>query len=275
LANSLGNELFKVEAAKGARTKNPDAIDLTLRGQALLQTVWRGDKNNDKDRNDAARALFEQALKIDPDDADALVGEAVAYVNERGRGWANAEPEYEAKTLGQIDRAIALAPDSAAAYGAKAWYLRIAHRQDEALRAADAALTINPNSAGLIADRGWVENELGRFEQAKSDVQQAMRLSPRDPWMAAWHTELGTAELGLRHFEPAIEEFQQGDNMGDIGAAVSLPAALALAGKMDEAKSALVKTRRIEPNVTIKRLVEGNAPAVLIEGLRKAGLPEE
>jgi len=281
LANTLGNELNKAEAAKGSRSKNPDAIDLAMRGQALLLTVWRGDKDKDKDkdkdRNVEARAVFEQALKIDPDDADALLGEAVTYINERARGWTNSEPDYEAKTLGRIDRAIALAPDSAAAYGAKAWYLRIAHRSDEALLAADAALAINPNSAKLYADRGWVENELGRFEQAKSDVQQAMRLSPRDPEMGSWHTDLGTAELGLGHFDAAIEEFQEANNIGDIGAAVSLPAAYALAGKMDEAKSALAKARRIEPKLTIKRLVEGLAPPFkgLVEGLRKAGLPEE
>ena len=37
LANTLGFELVKAEAQKSARTKNPDAIDLTMRGRALLQ----------------------------------------------------------------------------------------------------------------------------------------------------------------------------------------------------------------------------------------------
>ena len=32
-----------------------------------------------KVNNDAARALFEEALQIDPDDADALAGEAFTY----------------------------------------------------------------------------------------------------------------------------------------------------------------------------------------------------
>jgi TolB-like protein len=35
LANSLGNELIKAEAEKSVRSKNPDAIDLEMRGRAL------------------------------------------------------------------------------------------------------------------------------------------------------------------------------------------------------------------------------------------------
>ena len=38
LANTLGIELVKAEAEKGARSKNPDAVDLTMRGWALART---------------------------------------------------------------------------------------------------------------------------------------------------------------------------------------------------------------------------------------------
>jgi hypothetical protein len=68
LANTLNVELIKAEAEKGTRAKDPNAIDLTMRGRALLsQGAWKN-----KAKNDAARALFEQTLKIDPNDADAL-----------------------------------------------------------------------------------------------------------------------------------------------------------------------------------------------------------
>jgi TolB-like protein/class 3 adenylate cyclase/Tfp pilus assembly protein PilF len=277
LANSLGNELFKAEAAKGARSKNPDAVDLTLRGEALLQEAF-----GNKDKNDAARALFEQALKIDPNQSEALAGEADTYTNENAG--PNAETNdflsirraHEAKILDQVDRAIALAPDSVRPYAAKAWYLFAAHRWDEALRATDAGLATNPNSAPLYAQRGWIESELGRFEQAKSDVLQAMRLSPRDPDIGAWHLDLGNAELGLGHYDTAIEEFHRADNTGCCGEAapLSLAAVYALAGKIDEAKSALAEARRREPKHTAKWLLQA-VPSVLVEGLRKAGLAEE
>jgi adenylate cyclase len=109
LTNSLGYELVRTEAEKEAGSKSPDAVDLTMRGWAL---VWQEQQQRTKENATAAEALFEQALKIDPNDTDALAGGAYAYMLERTRGWATAGTDYEAKILGQADRAIALAPDS-------------------------------------------------------------------------------------------------------------------------------------------------------------------
>ena len=56
----------------------------------------------------------------------------------------------------------------------------------------------------------------------------------------------------------------------------ALAAAYAQAGRMDEAKDALAEARRINPKLTIKWWFEHSSgvPAML-DGLRKAGLPEE
>jgi adenylate cyclase len=108
LANSLGYELVKTEAEKDARSKNPDAVDLAMRGWAL---VWQEQQQQrTRENNNAAQALFEQALRIDPNETDALAGDAYAYMLEYTRGWATTGTDYEAKILGQADRAIALAP---------------------------------------------------------------------------------------------------------------------------------------------------------------------
>ena len=86
LANSLGYELVRTEAEKVARSKSPDAVDLTMRGWAL---VWQEQQQpRTKENNNAAQALFEQALKIDPNETDALAGDAYAYYVEYTRGWA-------------------------------------------------------------------------------------------------------------------------------------------------------------------------------------------
>jgi hypothetical protein len=116
----------RTEAAKDARSKSPDAVDLTMRGWAL---VWQEQQQQrTKENNNATEALFEQALKIDPNETHALAGDAYAYLLEYTRGWANAATDYEAKILGQADRAITLAPDNMWAHNTKSLYLTNSQR---------------------------------------------------------------------------------------------------------------------------------------------------
>ena len=150
-------------------------------------------------------------------------------------------------------------------------------RSTEGLRAADEGLAIDPNYAPLWNVRGYSEINLGRFEKAKSDVLQAMRLSPRDPTMPLWQTNLADAEMGLGHFDAAIDLIHQSI---DAGYRVSytyreLAAAYALAGKMEDAKTALAEALRLDPTLTIKSVARTNTGPVVLDGLRKAGMPEE
>jgi adenylate cyclase len=273
LANTLGFELVKAEAERAARSKNPDAVDLTMRGWALARP---SQQTNEK--NEAARALFEQALKIDPNNADALAGIAYTYTNEYVAWGRKRDTDYDAKILGPADQAIALAPDTLWAYYVKCVYLCYSHRADKAIDAADAGLAINPNFGSLWAVRGNANLFSGRFEQARSDLLQSMRLSPREPLMAIATKYLGDAELGLGHFEAAIEDYHKAIDLGMPGVwpNVSLTAAYALSGRMEEANSALAEARRLEPRVTIKFVTLFGPPIPnLLDGLRKAGLAED
>ena len=212
LANSLGYELIKTEAEKDARSKSPDAVDLTMRGWAL---IWQEQQQQrTKENNNAAQALFEQALKIDPNETDALAGDAYAHMLEYTRGWAIAGTDYEAKIIGQADRAIALAPDNAWAHDAKSIYLSITGRANEDLSAAVAGLAVQPDDAPLYRARGLAEIALGRYEQGIADVQQAMRLSPRDPRIGLWLANLGDAELGLGHLGGALDKYHEAIEAG-------------------------------------------------------------
>jgi adenylate cyclase len=273
LASTLGYELVKAEAEKGARAKKPDAIDLTMRGLALL---WRQPPT--KVNNDAARAFFEEALQIDPDDADALAGEAFTYRAENVYGWTNPETNYEARIFGFADQAIALAPDNMLAYWAKASYLVISRRWNEGLGVAEAGLAINPNFAPLYSSKGVAENSLGRTEAARSDLQTAMRLSPRDPSLGFWHVQLGDVELNSGHLDAAIDEYHMAidDGFRTFIPYGNIAAVYALQGKMEEAKPFLAEALRLVPHLTVKWFI-AHAPnyPILFEGYRKAGVPEE
>jgi adenylate cyclase len=278
LTRSLDLALTSAEAEKGARSKNPDAIDLTMQGWAM---VWSGVQKPGEWRENLkqARALFDRALEIDPNGADALNGSAEAYLNEYFNGWADPQTDYQAKILGQADRAIALDPYNVGAYFTKAQYLGlVSHQYSEALSATDAGLAVNPNFAQLYIPRTVAENSLGRFEQAKADAERAMRLSPRDPFIGLFHVDAGDAEISLGHFDAAIEQYRKAIDSGfrQFFAYTNVAAAYAHAGKMDEAQAELAEARRLNPAITVKWMKEHtpNLPAVF-DGLRKAGLPEE
>jgi tetratricopeptide (TPR) repeat protein len=279
LANSLGYELIKAEAEKSVHSRDPDAIDLDIRGRALL---LQGMQQSTKDKNNVARAWFEQALAIYPDDADALAGNSFTYLVEYIFRWSANPTDYDAKVLWQADRAIALAPDNARAYWVKSAYLYLTNRASESLHAANAGLALNPNFAPLFGARSGAEIGLGRFEEANADVRQAMRLSPRDPDVGWWRVQLGEGELGLGHLDASIDEYQKAIDFGYrlYPSYIGLSAAYALKDKMDDAKSALAEARRLNPTLSIKWLrtrwswAFANLPS-LFEGLRKAGMSEE
>jgi adenylate cyclase len=272
LANTLRYELVKAEAEKDVRSQNPDAIDLAMRGKALLWPPFT------KDKADAAHSLFERALKFDPISSEALAGDAYAYAIEYAFGSRNSETDYDAKVLGQADRAIALDRDNTQAYVARSQYLLVTSRPSDALRAADSGLAVDPNSAPLHAWRSIAETYLGQFEQAKSDVLQAIRLSPRDPSMSQWHNFTADADLGLGNFDAAIDESSRAIDGGYrvFYAYLNLAAARAFKGEMDQAKAALAEAHRINPKLSVKWLIE-HKPVLqpAFDGLRKAGLPEE
>jgi adenylate cyclase len=278
LAHNLGWGLIYAEGEKAGRSQNPDAVDLAMRGWTL---VHRSSLRPAKERLDSvheARFLFDQALKSDPSNAEALAGSARVYGIEYAIGQRDPGTDYDAKVLEPTNRAIALDPNNIRAYYTKAEYLVLSRRASEALSAADAGLAVNPNDAVLLLARADAENALGRYEQAKADMESAIRLSPRDPIIAYFHVIVGDAEIGLGHFDAAIDEFRKALDAGLHAFSVYMPlaAAYALAGKVDEAKAALAEARRLEPKLTVKWMTEymHNPPAVL-DGVRKAGLAEE
>ena len=196
----------------------------------------------------------------------------------RFNGWGDPGTDYDAKVLGQANRAIISPPTIPAAYTQRRsiWPYRADTR--EALGAADAGLAVNPNYPLLYQARAIAETSLGRFEQAKADLERAMQLSPRDPYFGGISRDPGRRGDQPRPFRRGDRRISQGDRLGlsTYFVYTNLAAAYAQAGKMDEAKADLAEARRLNPAITVKWMKEHspNLPAVF-DGLRKAGMPEE
>jgi adenylate cyclase len=278
LTHNLGWGLVYAEGEKGARSKNPDAVDLAMRAWTLVHNSSLQPTKERLERIHEARALFDQALRIDANDSEALAGIARIYGLEYSLGSGDLGTDYDAKVLEPANRAIALDPNNIRAHYTKSEYLTLSHRPGEGLGAANAGLAVAPNDSVLLVARAIAENSLGQYEQAKADMERALGLSPRDPIVAAFHDLICRAEIGLGHLDAAISECRTAIDLGYGAFSVytDLAAASALAGKMDEAKTALAEARRLNPKLTVQWMSEhyGNY-LVVRDGLRKAGLAEE
>jgi len=96
--------------------------------------------------------------------------------------------------------------------------------------------------------------------------------------MGQWNDNMAEAELGLGHFDAAIEEANKAIDAGFkvFWPYLELAAAHAAKGDIDEAKMALAEARRLNPKLSVKWLTARKPilqPA--FDALRNAGLPEE
>jgi TolB-like protein len=274
LANSLGYELARAEAQKSARSNDPDAIDLMMRGWSA---IWQ---QPTKESTASARDYFERASKIDPQNAEAMVGLAYARYRASIYGWSTTAEDTYAAQLDLVTKATAINPGYAFAYYVKSMLLFFLKQFPEAIEAARTAVALNPNMAHGYVSMAQAENWLGRCEQSKGHLKQAFALSPRDPVTAVWHMFLGVSEACLGQLDAAIGEINQA--IDAAGYRPFYPYAFlagveAAKGNEAAAKLALAEARRLIPQFTIKWYGEqfGLPPAVIVDGWRKAGLPEE
>ena len=77
---------------------------------------------------------------------------------------------------------------------------------NEVIAEAEATLRADPSFARAYQPMAVGEMLLGHYEQSMADLEQAMRISPRDPRLGLWHMEMGRQLLALRRYDAAVQE---------------------------------------------------------------------
>jgi adenylate cyclase len=183
-------------------------------------------------------------------------------------------------------RAVAAESDNSAAHMAKAWVFFLKRQWAQAIAEAETAVADNPNNAWAHAARRFWKLYLGRAEDGFSGLETAFRLSPRDPYVPYWQFQVCVLHNFLAQWEQAIEWCEKahaGAPENPI-ALVHLAAANAWTGHDQEAKEAAAQLRKVYPGFTVQTyagihwtddLTFNAQRARIVEGLRKAGVPEE
>ena len=284
LARALQVELVNVEAQRSLheRPRNPDAVDLTMRGWALFNQSFT------KANRYGALDLFEQAMTLDPTNADALAGAAFIDAGDFANGWYDRTADLYGRAMQRANQAILLDPEQARAHHAKALLIMFKAKPNDGASAteiiseAEASLRADPSFAGAYLPMAIAEGLLGNQQQAMSDLKQAMRISPSDSSIGVWYMEMGRQLMYLHRYDEAIQEGLKAVDSGyrTVLAYTALAAFYASADKMPEAKSALAQAVNLNPKLSVALFRAHNSTFVDVppgfrEALIKAGLPEE
>ena len=143
------------------------------------------------------------------------------------------------------------------------------------------ALEINPNHATANLEYGLSITSNGEFEKAKEYIFKSVELNPTSVNEIYTHLSLMFCHMGLRNFENALDDINKQieidpDFTGGLGFKASI---LAHLDRVEESKDFLAQYQEKRPAVKNISDYEKVAPTiikeVLIEGLIKAGMPNE
>ena len=286
LANALGVELIAAEAARP--TEHPDALDYILRGRAVLL------KPRTRDTHREAINWYERALALDPQSVEAQCRLAAVLVDSVSTGMtdsASAAPDI-ARAEALVDRALATSPRYALPHIVKGHVLRARNRWEEAIPEYETALALDHNLVAALICLGACKLYAGSVEEVTPLVEQAIRLSPRDPLIGVCYNLIGTVHLLQSRTGEAIVWLEKARSaLPGIPAHPSrLASAYALRGEIERATAELAEARRLALDGRFSSIAHLKAfpgawrgvpkiralfEATYFAGLRKAGMPEE
>ena len=278
VAGAIRSKLISAEISRAARkpAANLDAYDLCLRAMAEM-------RKPDLESWEAALSLCRQALAIDP--SCALAASLVGVV--RAFQWTAGAP----LTADEVAEAVQLAqraietdsdPDVLARCGHTLALLGGMH--DPAVSALEKATTLNPNSARVWGFSAAVNCYANRPDAAITAAQQAMRLSPVDPYGYQYKFFRGYGLMLAGRYQEALEWVdrclhERPNFYPAIRARVALCGYLNLT---EEAGKWVSRQLGTNPGMTISGFVAFGskhlAPGTLsrwVDGFRRAGIPEK
>jgi tetratricopeptide (TPR) repeat protein len=108
------------------------------------------------------------------------------------------------EALESYERAIALAPNYAAAHYNRGNALGMMGRFEEAITSHTAAISIDPQYAQAYMNRGNAQNELGQLVQALERFDRAITLAPDIPYLLGTRLHVNMQMCDWRHYQERL-----------------------------------------------------------------------
>jgi tetratricopeptide (TPR) repeat protein len=182
LANALNAQLVFAEARRAERAPNPDSMDLYFQGMSVYH------KGLTPSHLLEVRTLFERALALDPGNVDAIVGAALADSMFAGTHMSDDRAPRLTAAEALAVKALSITPENALAHLCLGVVRIYTNRAAQGISEFERALAIDRNLAAAHAHIGLAKNFVGRGDETAGHIENALRLSPRDPAVYHWQT---------------------------------------------------------------------------------------
>jgi adenylate cyclase len=275
---SIGPQILVAEAARVRRKppQNIHAWDLLLQA---LPHIWK--LNTDELRK--AQALLLQALVIDPDYAQAHAMLGWSYITMFNLDTRLPIGQFTERALEAGQRAVTL--DEQEPWGHLVFGLGHARRRRSELATShlSKAVALSPSFALGYAGLGYALACGGQPERGLESLDRALRLSPRDPFLAGYAPivrYMALFALGRYEETVAVCKATAELNPHHAGAWRLMTVSLGLLGRTEEAREALAHTLMLYPQLSSAHVANDSVfvnpadRARFLEGLRNAGLED-
>jgi len=192
---------YTEEEMKRARRMSTDdltAYDYVLQGRYYHQQYT-------KESNARARELFEKAIELDPDYADAYAFLGDATGAQSGWGWSKDRSSIRQRTYELAQKAIALDEENRLAYLLLA---ELEQEPEKAIGMFRMAIKRDPNNPETYRHLGWRALWTGKWEEAIKAFETAILLNPK-PTKDCF-VGLSWIYAAMGRYEEAIEASREG-----------------------------------------------------------------
>ena len=254
-------------------TDNLTAWDYCLRGYAQLYLYT-------KEGTEQARNHFNRAVVLDPQYARAHTGLANTYGRDLRLRWCSDPDEWLRRMFETARRAIELDELESEARTVLARAYHVEHNAQASLIEAKRAIELNPYDAFACNVLGncYLCMVGGRQKEGIKWFEKALELNPIDPQKHNYLSKLAVASVCSGQYEAAIENAAEAIRAAPhyFEPRVALASACGYLSRTSEGQDILAGfDETAQHYVEQEPLWSDETKSYLLEGIRKAGLPEK
>jgi class 3 adenylate cyclase len=249
IVERVGREVLRCEMER-VRTlpiASLETYSLFLAAVAMVHRVERRDF-------DFALRLIERLIELQPRSSVPRTLLARWHVFAFVQRWAADGERCAAAAYDSAQRALDLDPDDAEAMAMRSAAIGFRGGDvHEAIRSSEAATRANPQQPDGWLTLGGMHSYLGNPEPAESSCLQACALSPLDPARYLFDLHVAASKVAAGKYEEAAEAARSSIRLNALHppSRRHLVIALALDGRVDEARLAAIEMLRLDPSFRV------------------------